>query len=330
MSFERQHPEGEPPKGDEPLPNSAVEEFFSKMNREVRRPKPSDEAVAAALQAIQRLAGEFQAEQDLGAGAVMSSTEGQEVFQRPGDPCPKCGGVNANGNHFCGFCGAALDEAKVSTPPPPPAIAGSSSHRVYHHHHYHHHYFSSAQPSSRGDTRGQENPLVPETFDGPIDVPSVERGNREPILRKLIEDWVFHWNRKSARDVASLYSSDALVLRPDTPSLRGRSAIERQLESGFESGSGEVQLEITDLRALGPIAWVTGISLLPDSLSKRPERTGKFLMLARYETDEWKIVVDVWCLNREPAAAPADTPAVVKDTVPATKTSEHARYRYTW
>src|SRR5260370_13792980 len=51
--------------GDDPLPNSAVDDFFVKMNHDFRRPKPSEEAVAAALHAIQALArdvAEHQAE----------------------------------------------------------------------------------------------------------------------------------------------------------------------------------------------------------------------------------------------------------------------------
>src|SRR5258706_6485163 len=42
------HPENH----DDPLPNSAADDFFVNLNRDFRRPKPSEEAVAAALHAI--------------------------------------------------------------------------------------------------------------------------------------------------------------------------------------------------------------------------------------------------------------------------------------
>src|SRR5258708_5670217 len=43
---------------DELLPNSTADEFFDRMKHDFRRPKPSQEAVATALQAIQKLAGD--------------------------------------------------------------------------------------------------------------------------------------------------------------------------------------------------------------------------------------------------------------------------------
>jgi uncharacterized protein (TIGR02246 family) len=312
-----------------------VDEFFTKMNREVRRPKPSDEAVAAALQAIQRLAGEFQAEEDAAAASV-SPSAGQEMPPWRGEPCRKCGGVNTDGNRFCGFCGAALDRADASATPASPPMAAGPSHHVYHHHHYHHHYFSGAQSPTGGNAivdpmaAAAETALVGTTSDLSLNGSAVEADGREPALRQLIEDWASCCNGKRAEEAAAFYWPDALLLRPDTASVRGRSAIERHFGSAFESGLGEVQLEITDLRVLGTIASVTGISLFPAASAKGQERTGKFLILARYEGGQWKIQADVWCLNREPVAAPADAPQAANDPVPAAKTSKHARYRYTW
>ena len=322
MSFEH-NPQDELPKGDAPLPNSAVDEFFVKMNREVRRPKPSDEAVAAALQAIQKLAGEF-AEHE--AAAAASSSPGQEMLPGRGEACSKCGGVNPDGNRFCGFCGAVINQEDSSRPSPPLKTAAPVQH-LYHHHHHYHHYASGAanlRPPEGGETVGGR------TAETDASSPSVEASGREPALRQLVEDWAANSNAKLSEQVTALYSFEGLVLRPDTPSVRGHAAIERHLKSAFESGFGEVQLEITDLRVLGTIAWITGISLLTAAPPNRQERTGKFLLLARYESEGWKILADVWCLNREPAATVTDSAPAAKEAVPATESSQHARYRYTW
>src|SRR5712692_1308665 len=86
---------------DEPLPNSAVEDFFVKVNHDFRRPKPSEEAVAVALQAVQKLTGEA-----LEHNLVNSREHDSD------DQCPRCGAANSGANRFCGYCGASLLQSK--------------------------------------------------------------------------------------------------------------------------------------------------------------------------------------------------------------------------
>src|SRR5436305_15293114 len=99
MAFVR---DGTPDPGkdqqDEILPNSAADEFFGRMKHDFRRPKPSEEAIASALQAIQKLTGEITLEYSRKVPAENSA-----------EKCPKCGGPNSALNRFCGYCGTLMD-----------------------------------------------------------------------------------------------------------------------------------------------------------------------------------------------------------------------------
>ena len=76
-------------EGSEPelLHNPVVEEFFAGLKHDMRRPAPGQEAIAAALQAIQKVAANTDTED-----AVSAET------REPTDStvCASCGGDNAN------------------------------------------------------------------------------------------------------------------------------------------------------------------------------------------------------------------------------------------
>src|SRR5581483_10105143 len=123
--------------------NAEVEDFFRKLmdKSEMRRPKPSPEAIAAALQAMQRLGV-------AGADDAAESDPESRDQTSAGLPCPTCGYANQPGNRFCGMCGRAVqagdspdttnfasEEGARNNPPGP----------HHYHHHSHHHYFADAQ-----------------------------------------------------------------------------------------------------------------------------------------------------------------------------------------
>ena len=95
-----------PPANDELDLSSTVDDFFARLHPDMRRPLPTQDAIAAALQTMQRLAAEAAAD----AGADSSSRA------RATASCEACGHQNRPGNQFCGKCGRPL---ALSTAPPP-------------------------------------------------------------------------------------------------------------------------------------------------------------------------------------------------------------------
>lgn len=295
----KRHGEAQPqPREDnDPLPNSAVDEFFSKMNRDLRRPKPSEEAVAVALQAIQTLAAdaalhESYTDEPAGAPAL------EPANPPAGHACPKCGGVNSGSNRFCGFCGAALDKSEVTPAKAAPPLASLEKH-IYHHHHHYHHFSESTEESAESAPPPAAIPLA--------GLEPAEVTTAEAALRKLMQRWTMAYNAKRLDEVTSLYSNEAIVLRPSMLPVRGRAGVREHLSAAIQSGLGDMQLDCTDIGVLGEIACLSGRNrmLMPIAAANRQERTGKFFVVARKENADWKILADVWCTDLPPAPRPS-------------------------
>ena len=305
--------------GDDPLPNSAVDDFFVKMNHDFRRPKPSDEAVAAALHAIQTLAGDA-AEHDGEAAATQDFSTEDSATEPAGEVCPKCRAVNSGSNRFCGFCGGSL--IRRQKPPAQTAAPLSAVHEQQvreqhvHHHHYHHHYFPASV---------EKVPIADEAtaaLTGELAAPQPTAvAAAEAAIQKLVSDWALCCNSKRLDDLLALYSPDAIVLRANVAPAHGRSAIRQLLQAALQAGLGDVELDAADAGVLGDIACLTGRSrmLVPTAPGMRHEETGKFLIVARREGGEWKILADSWCIDSPPSpSAPPTAPAPAART-PRTK-----------
>ncbi len=159
---------------DSPVLNSDMDELYRRLQPEMRRPKPSADAIAAALEAAQRLAAEADAEQAADDTAQELSSESTIV-------CAVCGYRNRQGNKFCGMCGMVVtgpimtgsEEAQSDLPTAerqsssaltlpsdafvqhdpgehdpamrPAATRPTGQETHHYHHHYHHHYFPGGE-----------------------------------------------------------------------------------------------------------------------------------------------------------------------------------------
>src|ERR1700736_1787164 len=88
------------------------EDIEKRQTPAMRRPKHED-SIAAALQAVQRLAAETDVEESTEDAAAEFSGH------RVSGLCPVCGYQNREGNKFCGRCGVPvneIEEAKHEVP----------------------------------------------------------------------------------------------------------------------------------------------------------------------------------------------------------------------
>lgn len=330
-----------PDESGDPLPNSAADDFFSKMNRDFRRPKPSEEAVAAALHAIQTLAGDT-AEHEVESTPADDFLEETSATRIAGATCPKCGAGNSGSNRFCGSCGYSLTgRTKPAAHAPSthaPADAphreqtpremfrdpgareqATGSHSVHeqHIHHHHHHYF----PGATGGPTGKPPAFNPAnaTLTGELAAPKlIGIAAAEAAVQKLMVNWTLFCNSKRLDDLLSLYSPDAIVLRSNVAPAHGYPAIRELLKAALEAGLGDVELQPADAGVLGEIACLTGTSrmLVPTAPGKRHEETGKFLIVARRESGNWKILADSWCIDVFPKPIASPTTPVVAPRTP--------------
>jgi len=334
-------------------PNPDVDDFYKQLQPEMRRPRPGPDAMAAALEAVQRLAAEADAEdaaQGLSAAAGSSSL-GSSSLGSSGS-CRVCGYRNREGNKFCAMCGlpsdgfdGGLDERLPheftqggNVPPSPaafsPPVSSSSPQREqgsqwrpgtgaaethHYHHHYHHHYFPA------GPEAGVGRPAAQDFREPEKRQMSVLRGESmsraEAAVRRITQEWVLACNTKHLDDLLDLYVADAMVMRSNYPAVRGAAAVREFFFGALDAGLGEVEVEPIRVEVGGDMAYEAGRckALVPGAAGKRREERGKYLwVLARQSNGEWKIASDCWSSDLTFGAAESSVPpsAGVKSSVP--------------
>jgi len=276
--------------------DSAVDEFFQRLKYDMRRPKPGQEGVAAALQAIQRLALETDTTESAEIVAARS-------LEKNRASCAMCGAENRAENRFCASCGVPLQ-----TLPPENTAAPTESAAPHvdtppgphsYHHHYHHHYFSnveSATPGSPDARPAANNPPARDAARGRAPLPGPVSSRMEAAVRKLTQDWALACNTKHLDDLIDLYAPDAVVLRSNVPVVRGTAAIRELFFTVLEAGLSEAEMEPLRVELLGEVAFEAGRfkTLVPVAMGKRREERGKYLIVSVRLNGEWKMMADCW------------------------------------
>jgi len=320
--------------------NPALGEIYQRLYPEMRRPKPNQEAIAAALQAMQRLT--MEADSEAAAEDASFETAGE-----PQNVCPVCGHQNRAGNKFCGACGLALGTepgastaaaSSVPGPPniekheepvsqiPPPApegadevhpAAGAPAGTHHYHHHYHHHYFqggraddsaATPRPNASESAREADRLRVAAAAKGE----PMSRG--EAAVRRLTQEWVLACNTRQLDELIELYAADALVLRSNLPPIRGAMAVREFFHASLEAGLGEVAVDPMRVEVVGDMAHEVGrySALVPGTAGKRREERGKYLwVFAKQSSGDWKLVSECWSSDLTLSSAESDVPKQV-------------------
>jgi len=320
--------------------NPALGEIYQRLYPEMRRPKPDQVAIAAALQAMQRLTMESDSE-----------APAEEAALESGTPCSVCGHRNRKGQKFCGMCGLAAgtpardsseaapstpaspgfeDEPSAQTPPPapqakdevhPPEGAANGTH--HYHHHYHHHYFQGAQGDAAPAIASRPNAPESAREADRMRVAAAAKGEPmsrgEAAVRRLTQEWVLACNTRQLDELIDLYAADALVLRSNLPPIRGAMAVREFFYASLEAGLGEVALDPMRVEVLGDLAHEVGrySALVPGTSGKRREERGKYLwVFAKQSGGDWRLVSECWSSALTLTGAESDAP---KATVSSAK-----------
>lgn len=328
MEENKRNPSTAELKADSSAPDAELESLYRGLQPDIPRAKPSPDALAAALEAVQRMAAEMGAEHAAGDTA-------QEAVDSTG-LCRACGYRNRDGNKFCGMCGAAVavkdhpgfhsnrerarDNSIPDWAPEPGSVKAPTVETHHYHHHYHHHYFQggaeaaafrpAAEPT-RADTARDFRPNIALRAD---------MSRAEAAVRSMAQEWVLACNTKHLDDLLELYIPDSLVLRSNCPPIRGASAVREFFFGGLEAGLGEVELEPLRVEVAGDFAYEAGRfkALTPSSTGKRREERGKYLWVcARQSNGEWRLSADCWSSDLTLSAMDSEVPQG-----PAVKTNQ--------
>jgi uncharacterized protein (TIGR02246 family) len=316
--------------------NTSLDSLYQKLHPEMRRPKPSPDAMAAALEVVQRLAADAEAEN----GAEDCAEDLAGDFRL----CAVCGYRNREGNRFCGMCGLpveAHDEAgspqhhlspEITLPGPQaermpmakPGMRSASAAETHHfHHHYHHHYFPAGQEGIAARRSTAEVARESEKLRSSAALRGESMSRAEAAVRRLTQEWVLACNTKHLDDVLDLYIADALVLRSNYPPVRGAAAIREFFFGTLDAGLGDVEVDPILVEVAGDMAYEAGRwkALVPGAAGKRREERGKYLWIfARQSNGEWKLAADCWSSDLTLGAAELDvTPGTAPKPNPPRK-----------
>ncbi len=318
-----------PRSSDTPVHSAEMEELYRRLQPEMRRPKPSPQAITAALEAAQRLAAEADAEQAADDAAQELTAEVTT------NVCRVCGYRNREGNKFCGMCGITVDiglSAEDEHPPHalelprnpfldqdpaerPPKSGPSGQETHHYHHHYHHHYFPGGEAmAGRSGADPAREPMRDSTREDKLRGTAALRGDMsraEAAVRSLAHEWVLACNTKHLDDLIELYTHDALVLRSNCPPVRGAAAVREFFFGALDAGLGEVEVDPLRVEVIGDMAYEAGRckALMPSATGKRREERGKYLWVcARQSNGEWKLAVDCWSSDLTLSTLESDVP----------------------
>jgi ketosteroid isomerase-like protein len=293
------------PTGEKPgnvLENSELDEFFQRLPANFRWPKPSPEAVAAAVEAIQRMAG--------GSGTDKLPVEAADESTAE-TACAGCGGALPGNARFCVWCGLAKQAG---------ASPDSQTHPGgQHHYHHHYHHIVSPQGAASAAQAGEQVASAPRGKASTTPATGSGNSRAEIAVRQVIQDWAQGCNTKHLDDVLELYSADATVIRASLPPVRSLPAIREFLFSLLEAGLGDVEMESLRTEVMGEVALDLGRCkmLVPVAMGKRREERGKYLVvLVRQPTGVWKILADSWSSDLV-VSTPATAEAGRKGNEPA-------------
>ena len=288
-----------------PVANTEIDEFFQRLPGNFRWPKPNAEAVAAAVEAIQRMSGGAVAEElaaDGGAGPEAGS-------------CSACGGSLPAGARFCVWCGVQHGSATEEANAPPRS-------GTQHHFHHHYHHLVPTPGTTPRVPAGESESTTPRGR-APGSAGAVTGGRAEAGARQVVQDWAQACNTKHIDDLIELYLADATLIRSSVPPIRSLPAIREFLVSLMEAGLGDVEMESLRVEVMGEIALDIGRCkmLVPVAMGKRREERGKYLIvLAKQPAGTWRILVDCW--SSDPAVggtAPAEAVRNPSEPVPSVR-----------
>lgn len=291
MAPDDQTPEN--PEKKQNLENPELDEFFQRLPANFHWPKPTDAAVAAAMETIQRIVGI--------AGAELTS----DRIAEPGDCCSRCGATLEAGVHFCPQCGLAAGSPVGESA----QVRQSSSAAVHHHHHYHH--FVPAQAGKPSPPASEpESPAARGRAPGTPGLPT--GGRAEVLARQVAQDWAQACNTKHLDDLLELYAADATLIRSNVPPVRSLPAVREFLHALIEAGLGDLEMESLRVEVMGEIAMDLGRCkmLVPVAMGKRREDRGKYLLvLVRQPAGTWKILADCWSSDQSVTASQPPEPS---------------------
>ena len=128
----------------------------------------------------------------------------------------------------------------------------------------------------------------------------------ETAIREADVAWAKAASAGDATAITAFYASDAVLLPPGSPPLKGSEEIGKFFSGMTSNFSGPFELKTSGVEGRGDLAFSTGeytATLTPKKAGAKPmpTETGKYLGVMKKQPDgSWKLIYDIWNTNAEP------------------------------
>jgi uncharacterized protein (TIGR02246 family) len=123
----------------------------------------------------------------------------------------------------------------------------------------------------------------------PLSAAAQSNPQDNPIVQRA-QSFVKAYNAGDAAAIGAFYTEDAALFPPRTPAVVGREAISAFFARAFEGGAGNLRLNFTEIRQLGP-EFVIEIGETMVTVGEQ-EVHGRYLHI-------WALVNGEWFLRRD-------------------------------
>jgi uncharacterized protein (TIGR02246 family) len=127
----------------------------------------------------------------------------------------------------------------------------------------------------------------------------------ETAIREADQAWAKAASAGDAAALTAFYASDAVLLPPGSPPLRGSEDIGKFFTGLTSAVSGPFELKTMAVEGRGDLAFSVGeytATLTPKKAGAKPMPTeqGKYLGVLKKQADgSWKLIYDTWNTNTE-------------------------------
>jgi uncharacterized protein (TIGR02246 family) len=132
-----------------------------------------------------------------------------------------------------------------------------------------------------------------------------QAGDAENAIRKMDSSFAMAARAGDATAMSEAYATDAVVLAPNMPVVRGRDAI-RSFWSGYLGQFASFDLSLTpdDVQQSGDLAVETGhyrANMTPKNATAQVNDEGKYVVVWRKIDGQWKLTRDMFSSDLAPA-----------------------------
>ena len=123
------------------------------------------------------------------------------------------------------------------------------------------------------------------------------QGKTDATLMKAVSDFETAFNAQDAKKVAALYTEDAVAMPPNRPMVKGRAAIEADVQRDFKAGVSKLKLTPLESAILGDRAYEAGTSTV--SVGGK-QMSGKYVVIYKRVGNQWLIAFDSYSGDEPP------------------------------